>query len=642
MKKIDISFIGIFFTSFYLEVFFKMLLNIAFSIESIVIVFFNSLAIALLFYLVFSLFNDKVIKILHTILVFILCVYFCSQLCIYKMFGFYYDLGILDQAKQVTAFLYDALVLIKNNILNILILLVPFILNIIINNFIKFRKLKLKSYILLFCSLILCLICEFSYVYLNKEQINSSYYLAFKTKNTDLSIPRLGVIPSLETDIYKRVIGLEEIPEIIIDDDIVPEIKELGMNTIDIGFDELVKNEDNETLLKMHQYFNSLTGTKENEYTGLFKDKNLIVIVGESFSKIGVRKDLTPTLYRLINSSFVFNKFYSTSMYSTVGGELQFNTSLYPLSGLTDIWKQGTNYWPMGLGNMFKNIGYSTHAYHDNTYNYLDRDKYLNSIGFTNYIGCNNGMEDKMNCRPWTESDIEMIDGTINDYISEEHFMTYYMSVSGHGLYSYDPSVNVMGSKYLDFIKSCGYDYCEESMAYLSSMIEFDKAVEHLIKGLDAANRLDDTVIVILGDHYPYYLEPESINELAGKNLEQYIEVCENNLIIYNSEVEKTIIDKVGSTIDVLPTIYNLFDMDYDSRLLMGSDILSETETYAIFGNNSWVSDKGIYYASTNEFVNNQSVDENYFEKTNRIVNNKITMSLLLAKNDYFRLIWPK
>lgn len=644
MKKVDISFFGLFFTSLYLELFFKIILDINFSFEGISIVILNSLALSLLIYLLLSLFNSKVKKIIHIIIVFILCVYFCSQLCIYKMFGFYYDLGILDQAKQVTAFLYDALVLIKNNIINILILLVPFILNLVLYRFIHFNNLKLKTYILIISSFFLCIICEFSYLYVNKDSINSSYYLAFNTKNTDLSIPRLGIMASFESDIYKRVIGLEEIPEIIIEDEPQPEIKELGLNVLDIDFSKLIAEEENDTLLKMHQYFNSLTGTKENEYTGLFKDKNLIVIVGESFSKIGVRQDLTPTLYRLINSSFVFDNYYSTSMYSTVGGELQFNTSLYPLSGLTDIWKQGENYWPMGLANMFKDIGYKTYAYHDNTYNYLDRDKYLNSIGFNNYIGCNNGMEKKMNCNPWTESDIEMIDATLNDYVNDEHFLTYYMSVSGHGLYSFDPNVNVMGSKYLEFIKSCGYNYSEESMAYLSSMVEFDRAVEHLIRGLDANNKLEDTVIVILGDHYPYYLEPESINELANDTLEQYIEVCENNLIIYNSEVEKTIIDKVGSTIDVLPTIYNLFGLDYDSRLLMGSDILSDTETYAIFGNNSWVSDKGIYYASTNEFILNDkiTVDDDYFEKTNRIINNKITMSLLLAKNDYFNLVWPK
>mgnify|MGYP003296285925 CR=1 FL=1 len=188
--------------------------------------------------------------------------------------------------------------------------------------------------------------------------------------------------------------------------------------------------------------------TLENEYTGFFKGKNLILFMAESFNGVAVSEELTPTLYKLINNSFVFNNYYSTSMYSTVGGELQFNTSLYPLSGLTDIWKEGKNYWPQGIGNVFKSLDYKVHAYHDNTYNYLDRDRYLNSVGFDNYIGCGNGMEDKMNCKPWTESDIEMIEGTFDDYANEDKFFTYYMSVSGHGLYSYDPSVNVMGSKY--------------------------------------------------------------------------------------------------------------------------------------------------------------------------------------------------
>lgn len=644
MKKINLSFFGLFITNIYLELLFKVLIDIPFSFETVIISILNGLFIALLFYFFISFLNEKINKTFYLIFLFIICVYFCSQLCIYKMFGFYYDLGILDQAKQVTAFLYDALILIRNNILNILILLLPFILNICFVKFITIKSISLKNRFLLFITLILSFVCLFGFLYIKKDEINSSYYLAFKTKNTDLAVPRIGVMSSLESDIYKRIIELEEVPEIVIEDIEVPQERVLELNKVNINFNSLIENETDSTLKTMHQYFNSLSGTMQNEYTGLFENKNLIVIVGESFSKIGIRKDLTPTLYRLINSSFVFNNYYSTSMYSTVGGELQFNTSLYPLSGLTDIWKEGKNYWPQGIANVFESLGYTSHAYHDNTYNYLDRDRYLNSIGFDNYIGCGNGMEDKMNCRPWTESDIEMIEGTFDDYANEDKFLTYYMSVSGHGLYSYDPSVNVMGSKYYDFIKSCGYNYSEESMAYLSSMVEFDRAVETLLDKLESKGILDDTVIVIFGDHYPYYLEPESINELCGREIEQYIEVCENNLIIYNPEVEKTIVNKVGSTIDVLPTIYNLFGVEYDSRLMIGADILSDSETYAMFGNNSWVSNKGIYYASTGQFVLNdgETVDDDYLKKTNTIVNNKISMSLLIAKNDYYRLVWPK
>lgn len=58
-------------------------------------------------------------------------------------------------------------------------------------------------------------------------------------------------------------------------------------------------------------------------------------------------------------------------------------------------------------------------------------------MGFDKYVGCGNGLEKLMNCKVWPESDIEMIDATINDYIDSDKFMTYYMTVSGHLNYTF-------------------------------------------------------------------------------------------------------------------------------------------------------------------------------------------------------------
>ena len=105
--------------------------------------------------------------------------------------------------------------------------------------------------------------------------------------------------------------------------------------------------------------------------------------------------------------------------------------------------------------------------------------------------------------------------------------------------------------------------------------------------------------------------------------------------------METVEIDKVGSQIDVLPTIYNLFGVEYDSRLIIGKDILSTEPGLAIFGNSSWVSDKGTYFASSGKFISHDEseVDTDYIKYMNNIVSNKIAMSRYILTYDYYRKV---
>ena len=144
-----------------------------------------------------------------------------------------------------------------------------------------------------------------------------------------------------------------------------------------------------------------------------------------------------------------------------------------------------------------------------------------------------------------------------------------------------------------------------------------------------------------MGDHYPYYLSIDEVNEISSYEKDSVVEVNRSNFILWNSEMETIEIDKVGSQIDVLPTIYNLFGVQYDSRLIIGKDILSTEPGLAIFGNSSWVSDKGTYFSSSGKFVskNGEEVSEDYIKYMNRVVSNKITMSRYIMQNDYYRKV---
>ena len=631
----------------FLEISFRMLTNVTvFNISFLYVILYNIFASLLISFIV-TWGGNKFNKIIYYISIFIISFIYALQLCIYKMFGFYFDLSLLSATDQVASFAGDGLNLILENILGVVILFLPFILLLVFIRKIVVNKSEIKFNIIKLVAFVLVYLIFIGALFINSDGINSAKDLYFNVSNNELNIRKFGVLNAFRIDVKRSILGFDVSVNILnnyVDgnekEENIPEEPEIvyGYNNMDIDFDNLIANETNGTVKTMHEYFNNESGTLQNEYTKYFEGKNLILFMAESFNEIAVREDITPTLYKLVNSGFKFNNFYTPTISSTIGGEFQELTGLVAASGFLSPWKSGENYYPFGIATAFQNLGYNTYAYHDHTYTFQSRHKYLASLGFDNYLGCKNGLESRINCNQWPESDVEMIEATFDDYITSENpFMVYYVTVSGHGDYGFNYSA--MARKHKDDVANLNYS--EKPLSYLAAQIELDQALELLIKKLDEAGELEDTVIALVGDHYPYYLSLDEVNEIASYEKDSVVEINRSNFILWNSEMDIVEVDKVGSQIDVLPTIYNLFGVEYDSRLIIGKDILSTEPGLAIFGNSSWVSDKGTYFASSGEFVSKDGseVDSEYVKYMNNVVSNKIAMSRYIMKYDYYRKV---
>ena len=97
--------------------------------------------------------------------------------------------------------------------------------------------------------------------------------------------------------------------------------------------------------------------------------------------------------------------------------------------------------------------------------------------------------------------------------------------------------------------------------------------MEYLLDQLDKAGIADKTLIAISADHYPYGLEDNEIDDLAGHVVEKNFELYKSPFILYTKGMEPVTIDKPCSSLDIIPTLSNLLGLEYDSRLLMGKDI---------------------------------------------------------------------
>ena len=286
------------------------------------------------------------------------------------------------------------------------------------------------------------------------------------------------------------------------------------------------------------------------------------------------------------------------------------------------------------MAQQLKRLGYSAYAYHDHTYTYYDRNLSHPNLGYV-YRALGNGLDVEAT---WPESDIEMIDKTTADYMGSEPFHAYYMTVSGHLEYNFNG--NAMAKKNQDLVKDLPYS--DSVRAYLACQIELDRALELLLQRLDEAGVAENTVIALTGDHYPYGLTDEEQGELAGHEIDTRFERYRNAFILYKKGMKPERVDSLCCTLDILPTLSNLFGLDFDSRLYMGRDVFSDAEPFVLLRDHSWITENAMYYAPSDELImlqgNELSPEE--VEERNQDVSNRFRASAWVLDQDYWRYLF--
>lgn len=638
-NKIIISLINI----LYLELIYHLFVFKNFEFKSILFITLFSLLTSLFIDLITSFFNKKLNKWLFIGINAFIYVLFLAQYINFKFYGNIISVYSVFHGGQVFGFFGAIWAVIKENIFRCLLLFIPVSLL-----FIFHKKIKSESFnpkILWKKALVLLITFIITVLSLNldtKKSIYTAKNLYYNHHYPNQMAQTFGILTTMRLDLERTISRFEEktIEVAETPDKEVNKNPKIEYNITNIDYDSLIENETNEEIKNIHNYVKSSTPSEKNIYTGMFKGKNLIAIVAEAFSPIAVNKDLTPTLYKLVNSGFVFNNFYTPVYYvSTSDGEYVTLNSLLPKESVWSFSKSSKNYLPYAYGNLFKEMGYTTYAFHDGTYKYYNRHLSHPNMGYT-YKACGNGLEKSMKCKIWPQSDLEMINATYDYYKDSEHFMTYYMTISGHLQYNFYG--NNMSYRNRELVKDL--DKSTAIKAYIAAQKELDKALEELLNKLEADGKLDDTVIVLSADHYPYGLTTDQISEVMNIEDSKF-DVHKNNLVIWSSTMKEPIeINKYGESLDILPTVLNLFGIDFDSRLLMGRDLLSNSDGLVIFNDRSWITDKGKYNASTKVFTpfNNEQVDEDYIESINTKVYNKFVISKNILETNYYKYVFNK
>lgn len=419
-----------------------------------------------------------------------------------------------------------------------------------------------------------------------------------------------------------------------------------GPQVYDLDFAALAQEESDYAIASIHSYVAAQTPTMENDYTGMFEGKNLILITAEAFASQVIDPELTPTLYRMATEGIRFTDYYHpVSGCGTTGGEFGYVVGMSPTGGTVSMMEAVEQNLFLTIGNQLQNRDYFSMAFHNNDHTYYDRHKTHTHLGYDQWYAYGNGMEEHIT-NVWTRSDEEMFDHTVPMYIGKEPFSVYYMTVSGHASYSMS---NGMSKKNYHLVEHL--DASETLKCYLACQMDLELAMASLIRQLEDAGIADDTVVVITTDHYPYGLAGSNtwggedyLHELYGTwDMADFVQDS-TSLIIWSGclEDKDIVVDDPTSVLDVLPTLLNLFGADYDSRLLPGRDVFSDSDPLVYWPvSYSWITDKASYNGRTGvyEVKEGAEVDEGYKDRMHAVVRNKMVYCRSVQDYNYFNTV---
>lgn len=561
----------------------------------------------------------KIIYIVFFILTFI--IYLVNNVY-YSMTGTFFDFNMLQLAGEGSEYFLDAL---KNCNIWVYILIIPILLTFIfaIKLYPNREKTNLKGVIrIFFIFLIIHFITPFLLGTANEDLTWSTWrnprniYMNFNDNNKSLMVS--GLYEYTARNFY-------------------------------VTFIKAKKTTNEEELTFLEEEYQKEDTKETNKYTGKYKDNNLIIIQLEGIDNWLITEETTPTLYKMMNNSINFTNHYSyyNGGGSTFNSEFAVNTGfITPLSYTQNAYTFNKNTFPYSLAHLFKNEGYTVNAFHMNTSEYYSRGANYKNWGYDNYYGLVDLGEYKDDSYVL---DRELIlNETFKEKMFEnEKFVNYIITYTNHMPFSSEKgtckklltldALNELGLEQLpeDYI----YPELTEEECTKRQAKETDYMIELLLQELQSRDILDTTTIVIFTDHYLYTLSDQTI-------LDKYKET-DNNLInhtpffIWNNNQDTKTIKEVTSQLNVLPTILNLFGINYNSNYYIGQDALSNNYQGSVFFSDySWYDGK--IYVDGGIITSGKEIDSLLLEDKNYYINYLIKKNDLTLKYNYFKKIKEK
>lgn len=400
--------------------------------------------------------------------------------------------------------------------------------------------------------------------------------------------------------------------------------------TVTFGIEDAFRN--GMTYDKLDTYYAQWEETvhSDNEMTGAFQGKNVMLFLLESIDTWLLTEDYMPNLYRLQQQSINFENHFSPMFISagTFGTEYTVNTGLIPPTNGVSSKAYSSYSFPYSLAHLFENAGYTANSFHSSSPKIYSRGLIHANWGYEKYHSfVDMGMEDY-------QRDSQMMNGYA-DMVAPEHYFDFILTYSGHGPYTEEMDNICQGhwedvSRTVDpgTIPAQGADLDEYRRAVAHAM-ETDAFIGQLVEQMESDGTLDNTVLIFFTDHYCKYMtNTQLVMDLKGaENMDM---LNRTPFFIYSKGTPAQTVSKVTFSMDIAPTIANLFDLDVNYAYYTGDDAFGDGGGYVIFKNMNWYDGETYYTADYSGEITDEIRQRTQEAKT------RVQMSWDTLKCNYF------
>lgn len=634
-------------TFFIIELIFKIISDFEIIAWSTLRIFLSTFILAFIINFFSSLTKRRWIRnTINLIFIFAYTLYAWLQIGFINYLGVYISFNTSSQFGAVTDYIYDFLSSFK---LLYFVIFIPFIVMIIwyflLNKNKEYIKLNLNKKSLIFIPILLLsgilYYGTLKISFMQQElQIKSNIKLFKNPDVPTIAVNQFGTTVFGMLDLKSFLVPNPE-ENSVYNASFEKENQVINREVSEI-LENIAKEETNKKYTSLNNYFASQKVTDYNDYTGMFKGKNVVVILMESVNEAIINEEYFPNFTNLYNNGWHWENTYSPrNSCATGNNEFSALTSLYSIYNTctANVYKKNTYF--ESIFNLFNNSGYTTRSMHNFTEWYYYRSTIHPNMGSGKYYGANDLKIKTSTYGEWP-SDIEFFEKAFDIILNDESgkpWMTWLTTVTSHQPYS---SSSTYGDLYMKDFKELGYSTTVSR--YLSKLKVLDEAIGVMVEKLKNAGVFEDTVIVMLADHYPYGLNKTYISEIIDHDLTDY-EIEKTPFVIYNPKMDSKTFSEYNSYINLVPTIANLMNLEYDPRLYMGTDLLSEDyESLVVFADGSWKNEIAYYNASTSKikYYGDVTYTVEELQKINETIDLKISMSSKAIKNNYFNYLENK
>ena len=374
---------------------------------------------------------------------------------------------------------------------------------------------------------------------------------------------------------------------------------------------------------------------------------NVVTILGETFEWFSFISDpeiypnghylpeetlreLYPNLYAFYDSSVVMTNFHAREK-----TDISENLSLfgsYPLDYYTN-YDYANNNIAYSLPNLMETLyGVESKSFHNGNYTFYNRNEYLPlAVGFSEYIACEQMEQiapdvftNYFDGRGERNMDSEMIEACRDMmFPTDRRFNTYITTIAMHGRYDYRDNLQPYYDKLAEAGMLCPDEEDEEATAfyhYAAAAMDFDKALGMIVSELESRGLMDNTLIVLFGDHNAYYQTLTNYVKDIYPKTDRDCDVTELYRVpmmikIGNKITQKVEIKKFTCTADIMPTIMSLLGINYYTNLYYGNSVFSRQESvlysraYDVF-----LTDKLYFNTLDNITFRTEEVTDEYLE----------------------------